>query len=229
MSMKEVKITATTREKTAKKSGLRKVRGAELIPAVLYGKKSGSTPVAVERRAFELAYRDHLAHAFYVLDIDGTPRRTLLKDVQKHKLNESIQHVDFFEFDENTKTHFTVPVVTVGTSAGEKIGGILALVMKELKVRALPAAIPEKIEIDVTNLELNHSIRIRDLNLAGIEVEANPEDSVVSIVVPRGVEEAKPAAAAEGDAAAAPAEGAKADAKADPKAAAAAAKPAAKK
>lgn len=226
MSMKEVPLKAVPREKTDRKSKLRTVRASEMIPAVLYGKKSGSVPVAIERRTFELAYRDHLAHAFYVLDLAGAPRRTLLKDVQKHKLDGHILHVDFFEFDETKKTHFTVPVVTRGVSAGEKLGGILALVKKELRIRALPADIPEKIEIDVTALELNHSIRIRDLNLTAFEVEASPEDSVVSIVVPRGVEEQKGPAAAEGAAPAAdgakPAEGAakaeapKADAKAAP-------------
>lgn len=233
MTMKDVKLTATVREKSVKKSGLRKLRGGDAIPAVVYGKASGSEPVAIERQAFELAYRDHLRHAFYVLEMNGKERRTLIKDVQKHKLDGHILHVDFFEFDPNRKTLYTVPVVTRGQSVGEKGGGILTVVMRELKLRALPTAIPDKIEIDVTNLDLNHSVRVRDLGQTAYEVIAHPEDPIVAIVAPRGVEETVVAAPAEGEAAAAPADGAAkpADGKAAAPAAGAKAdaKPAAKK
>jgi large subunit ribosomal protein L25 len=167
------------------------VRGGDAIPAVIYGKANGSHPIAIERKAFELAYRDHLRHAFYVLDLSGNERRTLIKDVQKHKLDGHIVHVDFFEFDPNRKTFYTVPVVTRGQSLGEKEGGILALVMQELKIRALPTVIPDKIVIDVTNITLNHTIRVRDLGVTAFEVIANPEDPIVAVVSPRGTDEAR--------------------------------------
>ena len=234
MTMKDVKITATPRKKSGTKAGLRKLRAADAIPAVVYGKANGSEPVAIERKAFELAYRDHLRHAFYVLEMEGKERRTLIKDVQRHKIDGRILHVDFFEFDPARKTVFTVPVVTRGQSVGEKAGGILTLVMQELKLRAVPTAIPDKIEIDVTGLDLNHSIRVRDLGQTAYEVIAHPEDPIVAIVAPRGVEETAAAAPAEGEAAegaAKPADGKApaADAKAAPAAAKAEAKPAAKK
>ena len=205
--MKEILIQATKRDTTGKKSKLRELRSADRIPAVLYGKSTDATSISMDRKTFELAYRDNLRHARYVIEVEGTPRQTLIKDVQKNKLTERIEHVDFFAFDANHKTEYMVPIVTLGTAVGEKTGGILTVVQREVKVRAMPLDIPDKIEIDVTNLDLNHTIRIRDLHTEKFEFIAHPEDPVVSVVSPRGIEEATVAAPAEGAEAAAPADG----------------------
>lgn len=184
--MQEIVIQARKR-KTGGRSYARRTRGEDQIPGVVYGMRTEPVAIAMDRHSFEMAFRQHFRNAFYRVDVEGRTPLTLIKEIQKNKVTDKIEHVDFFEFDPARPTQFTVPVVTRGTSPGEKLGGVLTLAKREVKVRALPMDIPEKIEIDVSRLGLGETIRIRDIESEKFQIVAKKEEPVVAMIVPRGV------------------------------------------
>lgn len=184
--MQEIVIQAQKRE-TGGRTLARRTRGGDMIPAVVYGKDKEAVAISIDRHAFEMAFRHHFRNAFYRVEVEGYTPLTLLKDMQKHKLTDKIQHLDFFEFDPTRKTVFTVPVVTVGTSPAEKLGGVLSLAKREVTVRALPMDIPEKIVVDVAKLALGATVRISDIESEKYQIVAKKQEPVVSMLVPRGI------------------------------------------
>jgi large subunit ribosomal protein L25 len=131
-------------------------------------------------------------------------RLALVQEVQHHPLSGKVLHVDFHEVSPTEKVTIMVPVETVGEAAGVKnSGGVLEHVLFKLKVRALPKDLPEQIEIDVTNLEINKTIHLGEVKAPeGVEILGDKNIPVVSVAEPRAEEEAAPvegAAAAAGD------------------------------
>lgn len=138
-------------------------------------------------------------------------------------------HCDFMEMSDTKEAKVSLAVKLKGQAAGIKAGGILSQPLRKLRVRGLPSALPEHLEVDITNLEINHSIHVSDLQFPGITIAEKASDVVASVKVAKKEEVAAVAATAT---TAAPAAGAAAPAAADAKkgeAAKPAAKPAAKK
>jgi large subunit ribosomal protein L25 len=115
----------------------------------------------------------------------------LLQQVQHHPLTGAIVHVDLHEVSPDEKVIVSVPVETVGEPAGVKTGGgTLEHVLFKVKVRALPRDLPEFIAIDVTAMEVDQTIHVRDMQVpAGVEILGDPGVSVVSVTAPRQVVE----------------------------------------
>jgi large subunit ribosomal protein L25 len=157
----------------------------------------------------------------------------LIQDVQHNPLTDTITHLDFHAIREDEVIHANIPLELVGEAAGVKAGGLLEHLFHSLEIKCLPKDLPEVIHVDVSALELNGSLHIRELKLPeGVKAVAHG-DVMVAIVSEPKVAVETAAAAPAADAKAAPAKGAPAKA-ADPKAAAAApakaaAKPAGKK
>jgi large subunit ribosomal protein L25 len=149
------------------------------------------------------------------MKLDGAATKVLLRDVQMHPFRNEILHVDFQRVDENRKIHMKVPLHFVNgeTSPAVKLNGaIVSHVTTEVDVSCLPKDLPEFIEVDLSQLDVGHSIHVSALKLPpGVSVVTHKTDPVVATaVVPRAqveTEEETAAAAAEG-AAAAPAEAA---------------------
>jgi large subunit ribosomal protein L25 len=169
----------------------------------------------------------------------GAERQVLLKDYQQDPVTRAILHVDFVEVRENEQVKVNVPVVLVGKAVGTLEGGILNQVRRDIEVYALPSAIPEKIEVDVTNLKIAQALHINEVKLpAGISIKSHVNYTIAVVGVPEKEEVAVVAAPVAGAAVpgapaaaagAAPAADAKAgDAKAGDKAAAPAKAPAKK-
>ncbi len=237
MSIDRSSLEAKVREGSGK-GAARRLRGTGLVPAVVYGKHlEKPSHVAVDPVAVKKAIATpHKFNTLITLKVAGQGEKTvLLKDYQNDPVSRAILHVDFIEVRENEPVKVNVPVVLTGKAEGVANGGILSQVRRELEVWALPAAIPEKIEVDVTPLKIAQALHINEVKLpAGITVKTHVNYTIAVVSAPEK-EEAAPAAAA----AAAPAAGAaapaaaaggdKAAAGAKPAAGAAAAKPAAKK
>ena len=221
----------------AGKGFARRTRAAGLIPAVLYGKHlEKPLNLALDAKALRAAVNTpKKMNTVIGLKIDGgAERMVVLKEFQMDPVSRDLLHADLMDVRENEQVKVKVPLVLVGKAEGVAAGGILSQMKREIEIWALPAAIPEKIEADVTALKIGASLHVNDLKLpAGITVKTNVDYTIAVVTVPEieKVVEAAPAAAVAG---AAPAAGdAKAgDAKAgDAKAgdAKAAAKPAAGK
>ncbi len=225
--MKKVELTATKRASEGTK-GATAIRRSKRVPCVLYG---GSDTVHFSVDEPALRKLVFTAEASRIeIDIDGEKRMALLHDKQFHPTSDAILHCDFMEMSENKEAKVSLAVKLKGQAAGIKAGGILNQRMRKVRVKGLPTALPEHLEVDITNLELNETIHVSDLKFPGITIAERATDVVASIKLAKKEEEvvAAPTAAST----AVPAAGAAAAPAADAKkgdAAKPAAKPAAKK
>lgn len=247
--MKKYQLTVTPRAGTGR-SASRRLRKAEKIPAILYGKHTSPETLSVNSTEFVKLLKDIAGRAALIeLKRDtGAAALSFLQEVQRDPITDRYLHVDLQEVKETEKMVINVAIILVGESTGVKNeGGILETATQRLRIRCLPKDLPSVIEVDVTPLKVGESIHVSELKpVAGVEFLDKPGQVVVLCAEPPAEEVAATPAAgaaapAEGAAAAAPGAAAPAgDAKAaaptgDAKAAAAPAKdakaaaPAAKK
>ena len=163
--------------------------------------------VAVDPKALQKVLRSEAGrNAILKLDIaDQGSTNAILKSWQVDPVKESFLHADFYRIAMDVAIRVTVPVVTKGEARGVKVeGGILELILREIEVECLPGDIPERIEIDVTDLGINGAVRISDLPITEkVRVLEPPDQVVVHVVSVKEEAAAAPAAvAAEGEAAA---------------------------
>lgn len=155
------------------------------VPAVVYGKDVESEPVFVDRLALMKTIRDNGRNAIIKLDIEGEKKDVIVYELQRDTIKDEIIHADFYAVDMKSELDAEVPVVPVGDAVGVKKGGVLQLSLFEVTVRALPADLPEKLEVDVTDLDINDSLLVKDLKVDGnFEILNDPEEDVLSIVPP---------------------------------------------
>lgn len=198
--MKEVTLEARTR-KGEGKGEARKLRAAGKIPAVVYGKGEKPVPIELEHESFHNSMRGISGENLLInLNVDGksAKKKALIRDVQRDPVDGHLLHIDFMHISMKEKIRVDVPIELVGTPIGVKdFGGIMSWVIRELEVSCLPADIPDKITVDVSELKIHDSVHIKDLPLQKVEILDNPERTVVSIVPPTVIKEA--AVAAEGE------------------------------
>lgn len=115
------------------------------------------------------------------LSLNGKVKKAVLKDLQFQPVTDAILHIDFLEVTDKKPVIMEVPVKLEGHAAGVKAGGKLSLSMKKIKVKAIYTAIPEKVVINVDNLELGKTIQIGDLHYDGLEL-VNAKNAVVCAV-----------------------------------------------
>ncbi|MCR6108820.1 50S ribosomal protein L25/general stress protein Ctc [Bacillus sp. A301a_S52] len=166
-------------------SRLSKIRQAGNIPAVVYGKAFGNKAVAVEEVAFIKTLRSQGKTGVFKLDIDGTQTDVMIYDMQYDSIKNEYLHIDFYAADMKSEMDADVPVHVIGESKGVKDGGVLQQAVYELSVRALPAELPDAIEVDVTDLDVNDTLLVKDIKSgANFEFNSEPEEVVVSILPP---------------------------------------------
>lgn len=189
--MRTVSMSGSLRGNVGKKDAKR-LRSEGLVPCVLYGGKEQIHFFTQEKQFKDVIYTPKAC--FVELNIDGQKHNAILQDVQYHPVSDSILHVDFFEFSADKLVNLSIPVEITGTSPGVLKGGKLALKMKRMKVSALPDKMPERILIDISELDINDMIRVKNLVSADYNILL-PENNVVVIVNPtRNVVEETPAA-----------------------------------
>ena len=194
------RITLEVRERGAGELGTRntkRLRKQGLIPGVLYGKVT--KPFVVGERELRSALTGPSGlHAIVDVVIDGqkTPHHAVLKDYQRHPVRDTITHVDFHEVRLDQPIQATVTVQLVGEAPGAKLGGVVQQVARELRVEALPASIPEFIEIDLSGLELGDTLRLEAVpGIAGVTFLDDAAETVIAnCSAPRGLTEAEEAA-----------------------------------
>jgi large subunit ribosomal protein L25 len=191
------------------KTATRQLRSQELVPGVIYGGAQEINFFAPAAAFKALVYTPSFQLA--EVKVDGKIYRTILKDLQFDKVNDSLTHVDLLELVEDKKVIANIPLKFIGTSKGVKDGGKLITKMKSLKVKTYPKYLKEQIEVNVDNLELNGNIRVEDVKEANYEILNSPRIPVASVVLTRQLKQeeattpvagaAAPAAAAAGAAA----------------------------
>jgi len=198
--MPEIVVTAQSRTESGKNEN-RRLRVKGLIPGVLYGAKKEAQHVAVSPKDIGAILKSASGeNTLFELDLGGSRRKVILKEFQREPLRGKILHADFYEVALDKKLEIKVHVEIVGVPVGVKTqGGILDFVTRELEIECLPADIPEKITVDVTELELGKHVRVSDLTFSDkVTVLTEADVVVVHVVAPRAEEVVAPVEAAAG-------------------------------
>ncbi len=186
--MKTIAISGSRRENVGKRDA-KELRYEGKVPAVLYG---GTEQFHFAVSAAELKGLIYSSDVQFVdIILDGTTTPAVLKDAQFHPLTEQILHVDFFLLDPNKPVTMEIPVKLTGTSPGVKMGGKLVQKLRKLRVKALPADMPQYVEVSIEPLEVGKSVRVRDLKFDNITITNVAEDTIVSVTTSRALRQAE--------------------------------------
>src|ERR1051326_500954 len=205
--MAEITVKAETRSDFGKNAS-RRLRSKGLVPAVIYGGTGENVSLAVDPKALQKVLRSEAGrNAILKLEIGGKGAiNAILKSWQVNPVQEHFLHADFYRIAMDVAIRVTVPIAIKGEARGVKTeGGILELVIRQIEIECLPGDIPERIEVDVTDLGFNEALRVSDLPVtAKVKVLQNPDQVVVHVISVKE-EVAAPVAAApvEGEAVAA--------------------------
>lgn len=195
--METVEIQIEARE-PGTKGKVKQLRLQGKLPGVFYGPKAEAIPL-------ELSKKDFLSR---VADLEGShlirikssspqlaDRVALVKEMQFHPVTGELLHADFYEVDLTAKIRVKVPLRFVGKAEGVVRGGILQPIVREIEVECLPMDIPEYFNVEVTSLDIGHSLHIKDLPMPEEVVAVYESNITLVTVVPPSVEEAPTAEA----------------------------------
>lgn len=205
--MSETVLVARTGRTTGSASA-RRMRAEDVIPAVVYGQGMDPIPVSVTRRDLRIALSGPAGvNTVLDLDVDGTVYPAIVKEMQRHPVRRTVQHVDFIQVNLNEEIRVSVPVRLEG-EAKEVIqeNGLVDLALPEIEVSTTPRLIPDEVVIDVSDMTMSSTITIADISLPeGVTATAEPDRVVVTALATRVVlseaeEEAAEAEAAEAEA-----------------------------
>jgi large subunit ribosomal protein L25 len=204
-------LEAVKREGRGKNEANR-LRASGRIPAVVYGTRKGNqapegVAVAVDPKAvLRILHSDSGANTLINLSVDGSESRVMVKEYQLDPVTHALLHADFYQLAMDKAITVTVPIVIRGEAKGVKLqGGLVDFVTREVQVQSLPTDIPEHIDVDISELMLHESIRLRDLPENPKWKPVNePDTMLVHIVLPKAEESAATTAEAAAPAAAEP-------------------------
>ncbi|GGG87483.1 50S ribosomal protein L25 [Paenibacillus radicis (ex Gao et al. 2016)] len=169
------------------KGALRQLRESGKVPGVVYGKQlAAPAAVALEEKQVLALLRSH-PNAVLDLDIPGAGKQpVMISEVQREPLSRRLLHIDMRQINMNEEVRTQVRIDFVGEANGVGQGGILQVLLHELEVECLPGSIPEALEINVADLELGHSLLVRDVRPpSGVKVLSDPEQVVVTVLAPQ--------------------------------------------
>ena len=203
--MDQIKIKAEPRTEQGT-GAVRRLRRTGMIPgSVMKMKKGGTELIKLPAHDFMMAMRGHASKQLLVtLDMNGTEVPALMREMQNDVLAGTPIHVDFSEVSLTEKVRVTVPLYLVGEAFGVKLGGgVLEQTLRSVDVECLPADIAEKFEVDVSKLNVDETLFVRDLQLGDKQTLVTRGEVPVAVVkAPDDVPAGGAAAAAAGEAAA---------------------------
>lgn len=184
------------------RSELKKIRSLGKVPAVVYGYSTKNTSVKVDEVEFIKVIREVGRNGVIDLGVGSKSIKVMVSDYQFDPLKNQITHIDFLAINMTEERTVDVPVHLVGEAAGAKEGGVVEQPLFDLQVTATPENIPESIEVDITELEVNDSYSVSDIKVSGdFTIENDPEESVVTVVPPTDEPTEEEVEAMEGEAA----------------------------
>ena len=184
--MEQKTLTADSRKVFGSADSRRHRRNGK-IPAVVYG-HGQPKGLLIDAHEFNTKFITVSESTIINLQIDGDSHDVLIRDYQEDTISGAITHVDFYEIERGKALRTNVGLHLSGAAVGIREGGILESFVHELEVECLPKDLPESIEVDITNLEIGHSIHIRDIKApAGVEI-LNSQEQVVCTVAHKRAE-----------------------------------------
>ncbi len=190
--MKTIAISGSPRENVGKRDA-KELRYEGKVPAVLYGGKEQAHFAVVITDLKDAIYTPEAN--FLELDIAGTKTKAIIKELQFHPLTEVLMHVDFLQLFDDKEITMEIPVKLVGTSPGVKMGGKLVQKLRKLRVKSLPKAMPQVVEVSISKMDVGSIFRVRDLKAGDYVITNIPEDTIVSVGMSRALKQAETEAA----------------------------------
>jgi large subunit ribosomal protein L25 len=198
-----MKVVATTR--SAQGSGAsRRLRRTGKVPGIIYGGSATPTPIEIEHNPLYHSLRVEAFHSSILdMEIDGKSEQVLLRDVQWHAYKPQVMHIDFQRVAADQKIHVKVPLHYVNQESSPAVklsAAIVSHVLSEIDVTCLPGALPEFIEVDLSNLTAGHPIHLSDVTfpegVTPVQAKENPVLVVATVKGGGGDAEEAPAGAA---------------------------------
>lgn len=197
--MEQLLLNASLREKAGVRGVNSSLRAQGIVPAVVYGTEKKPSLLSINEKEFvSIMKKGH--NAIIKLKYDKVEDSVIVKEIQRHVVTGKIIHVDFYRISMKEKIEVKVPLKFVGEAYGVKTqGGIIEHDIREFTVRCLPSDIPHEIVVDVTNLRIGDSIRVKDIKVEKVEIKEDAERIVASVITPKEEVVEKVAATPEGD------------------------------
>lgn len=188
--MKTIEIQGSVREGVGK-SATKKVRNAGNVPATVYG--------LGDPKNIAIPYND-IKKALYSpetyiinLDVEGASTSTIIQEAQYHPMTDNIVHVDFLRISDEQPVEVKLPIKLVGNAKGVLSGGKLVALMRKIKVRGIPSQLPDRVEINISKLELGQTITVSQANVEGLEITSPASAGIAVVDIPRAVRQAQQA------------------------------------
>ena len=165
-------------------SAARRTRLQNKVPGVVYHSGVEGVPLSVDKNSLKKALKT--GQMIFEINVEDKDQFVLVKEIQYHPVTDDIIHIDFQKVREDEKISLDVAVRSVGDSQGVKLGGILVQMLNSVSVKCKPSEIPEFLEIDVTELEMNSNLFVKDITLPDdVEMLTSEDIAVVSVQEPK--------------------------------------------
>jgi large subunit ribosomal protein L25 len=198
--MSEVTLTAETGRTTGTRPS-RRMRAEGRVPGVIYGSGLPADTVTFDRAQLRQALNTEAGrNALVRIELEGQSFVTLVREIQRHPIRRDVTHIDFLKVDASKPVELDVPIRLVGEAKKVTVmGGMTEQRLNTLRVRVRPDEIPDAVEVDISDMRLDRSLLVKDLELPeGTRCLSRPQQAVVTAeltraaVVARGAEEAAP-------------------------------------
>jgi large subunit ribosomal protein L25 len=181
--MESISIKGSVR-KSLGKADAKALRKQGLVPCIVYGGEE-NIHFNVDEREFNKLINTPKAYIVN-LDIDGKEYATIIKDKQFHPLTDRVLHVDFQLLVPGRAVKLSLPIRTTGVSRGVLNGGKLQQVLRRAKVSGVPTEMPDFITIDITKLRIGQSVKVKEVNIPGVNFMENENQIIVAVKAKRG-------------------------------------------
>ncbi|UTC67793.1 MULTISPECIES: 50S ribosomal protein L25 [unclassified Treponema] len=195
----EQRLLNANERSTYGKSAAVKMRKSGRIPAVMYDRHGKSVSLDVDEREFMKLFKVVTESTIVTLSASGKDYEVFIKDFQHDIVNDRIMHVDFYEVERGKALRTKVKIRLEGSPEGVRHGGILETGITELELECLPKDLPPRIIVDVSALDVNQSLHVRDIKLPEAVTVLTSDDITVAAVKFAAAETTAPAAEAEGE------------------------------
>lgn len=180
--MKSIHIDAVVRKEFGKRAN-RRLRRNNQIPCTIFGDGLTTHLAVASSDVRQLIYTPE--SFIVVLNVEGTERTAVMREVQFHPVREQVLHIDFYRVDPNKPVEIDIPIRIFGNSIGVRQGGTLHISRRKIYVRGMLETLPDELELDVTTMDLNDTIFVGDLEFEGLTLVTPPGAAVCSVKMTR--------------------------------------------
>lgn len=192
--MKTTDLKVQKRETTGKRTA-KILRKAGRVPGVIYHNAEAINISVDIQEARKILYTEE---TYLVnLDVEGEAMQCIIRSSDFHPVTDILTHIEFLRVTDERPVAVSLPIKLTGTAEGVVKGGKMAVKLRRLKVKGIVSKLPEKIEVDISGLDLGESIKVMDAKIEGINVLTAQSAAIATVIIPRALRSAKAAAAEE--------------------------------